>query len=125
MKLAENLEPPVFWQSFPCSMPVHKITIIIIILVSNGTERYRVLFTGVNFSVVSLRFQVVGNMQLFASNGPCARKMVTGYKNTLLNGRRHRMKIQGTLSLTGGGWGFPPASKNEAPGYFRRKTEEK
>ena len=49
MKLAENLEPPVFWQSFPCSMPVHKITIIIIILVSNGTERYRVLFTGDQF----------------------------------------------------------------------------
>ena len=34
MKLAENLGPPVFLQSFPCSMPVHKITIIIIILVS-------------------------------------------------------------------------------------------
>ena len=34
MKLAENLEKPVFLQSFPCSMPVHKITIIIIILVS-------------------------------------------------------------------------------------------
>ena len=49
MKLAENLEPPVFWHSFPCSMPVHKITIIIIILVSNGTERYRVLFTGGQF----------------------------------------------------------------------------
>ena len=29
------------------------------------------------------------------------------------------------LSLTGGGWGFPPATKNEAPGYFHRKTEEK
>ena len=34
MKLAESLGPPVFLQSFPCSMPVHKITVIIIILVS-------------------------------------------------------------------------------------------
>ena len=30
-------------------MPVHKITIIIIILVSNGTERYRVLLIGGQF----------------------------------------------------------------------------
>ena len=29
------------------------------------------------------------------------------------------------LSLTGGGWGFPPATKNGAPDYFHRKKEEK
>ena len=57
-------------------------------------------------------------------------EMVTWYKNTLLNGRQHRgarkTKVRNTgLSLTGGGWGFPPATKNEAPAYFHRKTEEK
>ena len=29
------------------------------------------------------------------------------------------------LSLRGGGWGFPPATMNLAPGYFQRKIEEK
>ena len=29
------------------------------------------------------------------------------------------------LSLRGGGRGFPPATKNVAPGYFHRKIEEK
>ena len=29
------------------------------------------------------------------------------------------------LSLRGGGWGFLPATVNVAPGYFRRKIEEK
>ena len=29
------------------------------------------------------------------------------------------------LSLRGGGWGFPPATMNVAPGYFDRKSEEK
>ena len=57
-------------------------------------------------------------------------EMVTWYKNTLLNGRRHRgariTKVNITrLSLTAGGWGFPLATKNEAPGYFHKKTEEK
>ena len=42
MKLAENLEPPVFLQSFPCRMPVHKITVIIIILVSKKHQTDRV-----------------------------------------------------------------------------------
>ena len=56
-------------------------------------------------------------------------EMVTWYKNTLLNGRRHRgarktkVNIQG-CHFTGRGCGFPPATKNEAPGYFHRKTGE-
>ena len=29
------------------------------------------------------------------------------------------------LSLRSGGWGFPPATMNVAPGYFQRKIEEK
>ena len=29
------------------------------------------------------------------------------------------------LSLRGGGQGFPPVTKNVAPGYFHRKIEEK
>ena len=29
------------------------------------------------------------------------------------------------LSLRGRGWGFAPATKNAAPGYFHRKMEEK
>ena len=29
------------------------------------------------------------------------------------------------LSLRGGGRGFPPVTKNVAPGYFHRKIEEK
>ena len=29
------------------------------------------------------------------------------------------------LSLRGGSWGFPPATMNVVPGYFRRTLEEK
>jgi len=29
------------------------------------------------------------------------------------------------LSLRAGGWGFPPATMNVAPGYLNRKIEEK
>ena len=32
---------------------------------------------------------------------------------------------QSGLSLRGRGWGFAPATKNAAPGYFHRKMEEK
>ena len=81
-------------------MPVHKITVIIIILVSNGTERYRVLFIGGQFfravtEISSWEYAIgLGVMDP-------VHEMVTWYKNTLLNGRRHRgarktkVKIQG------------------------------
>ena len=29
------------------------------------------------------------------------------------------------LSLRGNGWGFPPATKNVAPGYFHRKKKKR
>ena len=34
-------------------------------------------------------------------------------------------KINTGLSLRGGAQGFPPATMNVVPGYFRRKREEK
>ena len=34
-------------------------------------------------------------------------------------------RLRPGLSLRGGGRGFPPATKNVAPGYFHRKKEEK
>ena len=34
-------------------------------------------------------------------------------------------KIHSGLSLKGRGGGFPPATKNVSPSYFRRKIEEK
>ena len=101
MKLAENLEPPIFLQSFPCSMPVHKITVIIIILASNGTERYRVLLIGSQFFRAVTEISSCWEYAIVWGVMVPVHEMVTWYKNTLLNGRRHRgarktkVKIQG------------------------------
>jgi len=68
-------------------------------------------------------------MQLFGSNGPYARNghmVQKHFDEWQMTQRGKKNKSENTgLSLTGRGWGFPLAAKNEAPAYFPRKTEEK